>query len=99
MIIFGGGGMPKPSTKPTKTPLNTDLLHFYDNFVELHDHCAFLCDAVACLAADGASLDDSTARGVSRYCHWMKSRMDALKDDLKHIREKARDENKAATSR
>ena len=81
--------MTNESSKLTKTPLNTDLLHFYDEFAEFHDYCSFMCEAFASLATEENFLDTGTAMGASRFCHWIKRRMQELKGDLKKIHEKA----------
>ena len=81
--------MSSNASKLIKTTIETDLLNFYDDFVELHDNCSFLCDAFACLATEEDYLDSSTAMGISRYSHWIKLRVQKLKQDLKKIHEKA----------
>ena len=85
--------MPNKSSKLTKMPLKTDLLHFYDEFVEFHDYCSFMCEAFSSLATEEDNLDTSTAMGASRFCHWIKRRMQELKEDLKKIHEKAYTQN------
>ena len=87
--------MPNESTKLTKSPLEDDLLNFYDAFAEFHDNCSFLCDAFACLATEEDYLDTSTAMGASRFSHWIKYRVQDLKQDLKQIYEKSRTSSKA----
>ena len=77
----------EPVTK--KSLLSRDLMHLYDEMTELNDHCAFLCDAFACLAAEEDCMDDSTAHGLSRQAGWMKRQMEAFKAKLKQIYEKA----------
>ena len=79
--------MPNGTSKLIKTPLYTDLLLFYDEFVEFHDYCSFMCEAFASLATEENYLDTSTAMGASRFCHWTKRRMQELKGDLKNIHE------------
>ena len=81
--------MANESSKLTKIPLKTDLLHFYDEFVEFQDYCSFMCEAFASLATEENYLDTSTAMGASRFCQWMKRRMQELRGDLKKIHEKA----------
>lgn len=81
--------MPNESSKLTKTPLRTDILHFYDEFVEFQDYCSFMCEAFASLAAEEHYMDTSSAMGASRFCYWIKRRMQELKGDLKKIHEKA----------
>jgi len=80
--------MPNKSSELT-TPLKTDLLRFYDRFVEFNDDCSFMCDALVALAADEEYLDPNTAIGASRYCDWVKSRIKGLEKELKQIHEKA----------
>ncbi len=82
-------------SKPTKASFETDLLVFYDNFVEFHDHCSFLCDAFASLATEDDYLDNSTAMGVSRYSHWVKHRAHELRQDLQQIHKKAYTQGKS----
>ncbi len=77
----------EPVTK--KSLLTRDLLHLYDEITEFNDHCAFLCDAFACLAAEEDGIDASTAQGLSRQAGWMKRQMEALKSKLNQIYEKA----------
>jgi len=81
--------MPNESSKLTKTPLQVDLLRFYDEFVELHDDCSFMCEAFASLAAEEGHLDANTAMGASHFCYGIKRRMQVLKKDLKQIHKKA----------
>ena len=66
--------------------LNVDLLNFYDDFVELHDHCAFLCDAYASLAGADEPLEASTVMGLKPYGYWVKERMETLKRELQALR-------------
>ncbi len=86
--------MPNKSKKLTGSPLEMDLLHFYDAFAEFHDHCCFLCDAFACLAMEDDVMDSGTAMGGSRFSHGLKLRVQELKQDLKKIHEKARAQKK-----
>jgi len=81
-------------SKPTKPSLEADLLHFYDNFVEFHDHCSFLCDAFSSLATEDDYMDNSTAMGASRYSHWVKHRAQELKQNLQQIHKKAYTQDK-----
>lgn len=83
--------------KSSKLPLKTDLLHFYEEFVEFQDYCSFMCEAFASLAAEENYLDTSTAMGASRFCHWIKRRMHELKGDLKRIHEKAHTQNQISS--
>ena len=69
--------------------LSQDLLHLYDEITEFNDHCAFLCDAFACLAIEEDCMDASTAHGLGRQASWMKRQMEAFKLTLKQIHEKA----------
>lgn len=62
-----------------------DLLQVYDDFVELCDHCSFMCEAFSCLAAQGSEVDRSTAMGMSYYSHWIKQTMQRLKCNLKTL--------------
>ncbi len=87
--------MSRKLKKPTKTSLEIDLLHFYDDYIEFHDHCSFLCDAFVGLTIEDDCLDSSTAMGVSRYSHWVKRRALELKQDLKKIHEKAYTQGKS----
>ena len=80
-------------SKPNETSLATDILLFYDEFVEFHDYCAFLCDAFAYFASDD-QVDVNTAMGVSRFSHYIKHRALKLKQELKLIQERSyTDEN------
>jgi hypothetical protein len=65
-----------------------DILHLYDEVVEFNDYCAFLCDAVACLAVEGDCIDEAAARGLGRFSLDIKRGMGALKSKLKKIHEK-----------
>lgn len=85
--------MPIKSSKPTKAPLKTDLLRFYDDFAELNDYCAFMCDALARMPLKEGYADDASAMGASRFCGWMKQRMQEMKGDLKRIHKKANWQN------
>lgn len=80
-------------SKTEENILALDLLHFYDEFVEFHDYCAFLCDAFSCLATEEDGLDDSTAMGLIRFSGWMKHRVENLKQELKQIQERSYTEN------
>ncbi len=79
-------------SKLTNTSIKADLLHFYDEFVELNDYCSFMCEAFASLATEEDYMDESTAMGVSRFCYWIKHRMEVLKGELKQIHEKSVEE-------
>lgn len=81
--------MPGKTLTLTKMPLNPDLLRFYDEFSEFNDCCAFMCDALAHVSLKESYLDNNSAMGASRFCHWMKRRMQELKNELKEIHEKA----------
>ena len=81
--------MSKKSSSSKETPLKTDILLFYDDFVEFQDYCSFMCEAFSSLASEDNFMDESTAMGASRFCHWMKRRMHQLKGDLKKIHKKA----------
>jgi len=75
---------------PTEiTPLKTDLLRFYDRFVEFNDDCSFMCDALMALAANEEHLDPYTAIGAGRYSDWVKSCIKTLEKELKKTHEKA----------
>jgi gamma-glutamylcysteine synthetase len=65
-----------------------ELLDLYDDFVEFHDHCSFLCDAIASMVAEDDRFDTCTAMGIKRFCHWVKDRGQNLKNELKCIQEK-----------
>ena len=69
--------------------LTADLVQLFDEFVDFHDHCAFMCDAFACLAADEDGLDPSTVEGVRRYTEWLKHRAHALKQEFRRIQEES----------
>ena len=87
--------MSKKLKTTTKISLERDLLHFYDSYIEFHDHCSFLCDAFAGLTIEEDFLDSSTAMGVSRYSHWVKRKAQELKQDLQKIHEKAYTQGKS----
>ena len=70
----------------SSSSVEKDLLHFYDEFVEFHGHCSFLCDACASLSREHEGLDESTAIGLRLYCQWTKERMEHLKKELKGVR-------------
>lgn len=91
--------MSQESSKPDKTPLEVDLLHFDDNFVEFADYCSFMCDAFSCLAMRENYLDGNTAGGISRYSTWIKHRVEVLKEDLRKIYEKAYIQSRASGKR
>ncbi|MGL6159404.1 hypothetical protein [Microbulbifer sp.] len=81
--------MSQESSKPDKTPLEVDLMHFDDDFVEFADYCSFMCDAFACLAMREDYLGGNTAGGIIRYSSRIKRRVEVLKEDLGKIYEKA----------
>ena len=88
--------MPNESSTLMETPMAPNLLQVYDDFVDLHDDCAFMCEAFASLVGKETLLDESTAIGARRFCHWMKRRMGELKEDLSEINEKAHVKNQAS---
>lgn len=63
------------------------MVGFYDDFVEFHDSCSFLCDAVACMIEEQEQFDYSTTLGIKRYCYWIKDRVQALKEELSQLQE------------
>ncbi|GEM_PF-690370 len=82
------------NTKKSASPnddnsVATDLLHFYEDFVEFHDYCALLCDSFISFYVDGRELDINTAEGIKRYANWMKYRSQVLKAELRYIQEKS----------
>ena len=85
--------MPDDLSELSQTPLSIDLLNFYDEFVEIHDYCFFLCEAFTSLVAEDNCLDIDTAMGASRFCNLIKQRMQELKGDLKQIHKKAYTQN------
>ncbi len=80
------------TSKSGKTSVAAELLHFYDEFVEFHDHCSFLCDAFVCLASEEDCLEASTVMGVSRYSQWLKRRARELKEELRQIQKRSHTE-------
>lgn len=84
------------SPEPDKTPLEVDLLHFDDDFVEFCDYCSFMCDAFAYLATGEDYLSRNTAGGISRYSAWIKHRMEVLKEDVRKIHKKAYIQSRAS---
>ncbi len=76
-------------SKLNETPIKIDLLHFYDEFVELHDCYSFMCEAFAGLITEGNSIDEEAAMGANQFCLWIKQRMQKLKENLKQIHKKA----------
>ena len=75
--------------KPQDATASADLVQLFDQFVDFHDHCAFMCDAFACIAADEDGLDPSTVEGVRRYTEWLKRRAHGLKQDFRRIQERS----------
>ena len=69
--------------------LSVELLHFYDEFVECHDRCAFLLEAVACLADSGNPLDPNSVEGLGRLSSDMKQKMEQLRRQLQQIHEQS----------
>lgn len=72
-----------------ESSISKDLFHFYDEFAEFNDVCAFLCDAFVCVVARDDMLDASTVQGLFRCSYWMKSRMGEFKEKLNAIRKKS----------
>lgn len=80
----------KPANQ--ESPLSMDILHFYDEFVEFNDYCAFLCDAFASVVSNDEYeefMGQASIQGFGRCSHWMKFRMQELKGKLKLIQEKS----------
>lgn len=67
--------------------LTIKLLHYYDEFVEFHEDCTFLCEAFAALVANSANLDPCSIGGFERNAHWLKQRAGELRQKIKLIRE------------
>ncbi len=76
-------------SKLNETPIKIDLIHFYDEFVELQDCYSFMCEAFSGLIAEGNLVDEETAMGANQFCLWIKHRMQKLKDNLNQIHKKA----------
>jgi hypothetical protein len=83
--------MPKEIYEPSTTPrwLATELLGYDDELSEFNDHCAFLCDAFAAIAARCDNLDESTIAGLSEHAQWLKQRTAASKARFQRIRQRA----------
>lgn len=77
----------KPDSLKMNAPLSLALLRHYDEFAQFHEDCAFFCDALIGLVNHHEILDPNTIHGLEHYTHWLKSRAQQLKDDLKQIRE------------
>ena len=69
--------------------LSTKLLHFYDEFSEFNDCCAFLCDAYACLPSIEGGLDENSVVGLKRSTEWIKAQLNRLKQELSNIQTSA----------
>ena len=68
-------------------PKRPELLVFFDDFVEFHDNCAFLCEAIASLVTEEDRFDTHTAMGIKRFCYWLKNRSEELNQDLRRALE------------
>lgn len=77
------------STAPTLAPatLAQELLTFYDDFVEFHSCCAFLCDAITAMAATGIELDEASQEGAHIFSSQIKHNAQQLKDRLQVLQE------------
>lgn len=86
--------MPKPSPSPLdKCPWSHGLVDFYDDFVEFHDHCSFLCDAIASMVGQDDQFDACTVMGIKRACFWVKDRGQDLKKELQQLQASHRPRN------
>ena len=65
--------------------LSVKLLHFYDEFCEFNDCCAFLSDAYAGLSSIEGGLDENSIAGLKRSTGWLKERLLDLKHNLSRI--------------
>ena len=70
-----------------KITSEAELVSFYDDFVEFHDNCSFLCDAIAAMVGEEEYFDRSTYLGIKRYCYRIKDKVQELKQDLASIQE------------
>ncbi len=75
-------------TKSTES-LSGELVNFYDQFVEFHQDCSFLCEVFSRLAGVEDQLDPSTVAGISRFSYSVKDQAQLLKLELKRIQERA----------
>lgn len=70
-----------------ETGQKSELIIFYDDFVEFQENCAFLCDAIASMSTGEDRFDACTAAGINEFCHSVKDRSEQLRRELKKIQE------------
>lgn len=73
----------------TDQELSEALLKLYDNMADYNDCSGFLYDAVAALVAQEEALDERTLEGIRHMTRWMKGKTEALKEELRALRERA----------
>lgn len=68
-----------------------DLLAAYDDFIEFHDYCSFLCDAVSALFSESmeGEPDRRTMMGLRRQCGDLKERAERLEEVLEKLYKEA----------
>lgn len=83
---------PEPTLRERQRSRN--LIMFYDDFVEFHCSCAFLCDAVTGMLQSNAEVDSETLEGIRAYSDQVKQAARDLKKKLDAIQEAASSDNR-----
>lgn len=70
--------------------LTMDLLTIYDEFVEMQDTYAFLCDAITSLLQTHSELDHTTLEGMRGFANEAKHSASELRERFKNVLEQSR---------
>lgn len=70
--------------------LVTDMVNFYDEFMDFNSHCAFILDATALFLRSDSDLDRVSVEGFSSLAWQLKRRANELKEEFQRIHEKSR---------
>ena len=73
---------------PDNTPISLDLAGLYDEFVELHNSCSFLFEAINSLLAV-TDIDRASVEGFSAMSWQVRTRANKLKEEFKRVHEKS----------
>lgn len=70
-----------------KEKRDTRLLAVQDEFIEFHDYCAFLCDAIEHLlsGSENEKIDTFTVMGLKRQCADLKESSRKLGSELSKL--------------
>lgn len=75
---------------PQKAPienrrLTADLCNFHNEFVDFHDHCAFMLDALTSMLLDDTSLDSNAMSALNSLAWQARRKANKLKEEFIRI--------------